>query len=398
VPVLRVMISAQAPLVFSERRPDGQFRPSATYIPGGVLRGALADLLSDAGEQESPAFAALFTVPHAPLFHNAYPAERLLPVTAYTCKAESGFLPDRHGVYDGLIDRLCCEELGVPVPYLPRCNHPDHRGEGERVEAFGGYYTVREGRYEAASPPSRLVTRVALNRRRKVAESGLLYSPLVISEAARAEREAEYRETSFHGSVTVREPEEPLVREWLSRLSHIGSGVSRGFGRVSVTVGKPIEDDLEARVERFNQALRARADRWGRLGRQKQLSEGAFFTVLLMADAVLRADGWTPTVQLGPELLGAAGERAVLARSYAVPDYRGGWNTAWGLPKDTELVARMAGVYVYRTPASPADSELLDALRALEERGVGERRQEGFGQVRVCDPFHVDGIANHETG
>jgi CRISPR-associated protein Csx10 len=115
-----------------------------------------------------------------------------------------------------------------------------------------------------------------------------------------------------------------------------------------------------------------------------------------MADALLRVDGWTPDVLLSPELLGEAGQGAVLVRSYAAMEHRGGWNSAWGLPKDTEPAVRAGGVYLYQVPNDTDLSGRLEALRALEKSGVGERRQEGFGQVRVCDPFHVKMIQRGE--
>src|SRR5437667_4088314 len=151
MPTLNFTITALAPLVFSERKPDGQFRPSTPYVPGAVVRGALAQQFIDAGSEQSDEFRILFTDTDAPLFRNAYPAlfernessdvftpSRLLPATAYSCKAEGGF--EKHGVYDSLIDRLCCETLGIHVPYLPRCNHQEHAGVGGRVESFSGFH------------------------------------------------------------------------------------------------------------------------------------------------------------------------------------------------------------------------------------------------------------------
>jgi CRISPR-associated protein Csx10 len=49
----------------------------------------------------------------------------------------------------------------------------------------------------------------------------------------------------------------------------------------------------------------------------------------------------------------------------------------------------MSSVYVYHTPRRADDETLVNALRELEDRGVGDRRKEGFGQVRVCDEFHL---------
>jgi CRISPR-associated protein Csx10 len=394
-----VNIKSRAPLLISERRPDGQFRPSSSYIPGAVWRGALAQQMLNASEPNdgNSDFATLFTKDSAPQFRNAFPArlektdngekfQTALPVpaTAYSCKAESGFKAQgKHGVYDGLIDRLCCEESGVKAPYLPYCDDPSHETQGERVEAYGGFHLGGA----SLATPLHLTTRVAINRRRKVAEPNLLYSPLVISESAPGGAP-----TAFCASLAFEEKDREIIESWLKQLSHIGSGSARGFGRVDVTTEVVSADDLSDRLAKFNQWV---SRRW-RLWTQAECSgtpqhtpdEGAFFAVLLLADAVLRLDGWTPTVRLEPHLLGAGLEDSTLLRCYATAEYRGGWNTAWGLPKDTDLAARMSSVYVYHTPRRADDETLVNALRELEDRGVGDRRKEGFGQVRVCDEFH----------
>jgi CRISPR-associated protein Csx10 len=415
VHVLKVVVSARAPLVFSERRPGNQFRPSAAYVPGAVIRGALAQQFLDAGQEDGEEFHALFKDRDAPLFRNAYPAlftpdagvgafatSRPLPATAYSCKTEPGSKRVRgqvrgHGVFDGLVDRLCCESLGVIVPYLPRCNHEDHGGHGERVEAYGGrFYAAAPTEPLEVSVGSRLSTRVAVNRHRKVAEEQMLYSPLVLDETTFEDTGGKriFAETTFHGGIVCQDAFRPLVEKWLPGLTHVGSGVARGFGHVGISVEECDSDDSGRRVEKFNRLLE---ERWGLWEPSKDKSapdppcrpgNGTFFSITLMSDAILREEGWSPTVRLNPEMLGDAGRNATLLRCYASADYRGGWNTAWRLPKDTELVARMGSVYVYHTTDSIERAAWLASLRALEERGVGERQREGFGEVRVCDDFH----------
>jgi CRISPR-associated protein Csx10 len=400
VPVLNVTITALSPLVFSERRPDGQFRHSSPYVPGAVIRGALAQQFIDAGGEGTDEFHALFISSDAPLFRNAYPAHsdattssRPLPATAYSCKADDGF--NGHGVFDGLIDRLCSESLNVVVLYLPRCNHESHGGRGERVETFGGFYTgTGESSKRSINVPTHLTTRVALNRRRRVAEDKMLYSPLVISEASE-----DGSVTTFHGSVVAHDHDHQAIKNRLAALTHVGSGVARGFGHVDikVEVEAPETDDLHARVRRFNELVRKRWKLWEQLQPERKangqdpsdnLENGTFFSIMLVSDAILREDYWNPTTRLTPEMLDAAGTNAKLLRCYAASEFRGGWNTAWRLPKDTELVARMGSVYVYHTTDNPEDEGWLSALRELEQRGIGERRREGFGQVIVCDDFH----------
>jgi len=89
-------------------------------------------------------------------------------------------------------------------------------------------------------------------------------------------------------------------------------------------------------------------------------------------------------------MLGPVGSKATLLRRYTNAAHRGGWNTAWGLPKDTEIVSKMSGVYIYHIPTEFVDERWMRALSDLELGGVGQRRGEGFGQVRVCDDFHCD--------
>ncbi|MCA1594620.1 MAG: hypothetical protein LC754_18725, partial [Acidobacteria bacterium] len=303
MPVVTFQIMARAPLVFSERRPGGQFRQSMPYVPGAVLRGALAQQFLDAGEhtreRPSEGFAALFTSEHAPLFRNAYPAlfdeggvegtltaSRPLPATAYSCKSEPGFASDdkakdkkserpKHGVFDGLIDRLCREELRVKVPYLPRCRHESHHGKDDaerddRVEAYTGFYarTSRSTHDAATAPilfrsatvPVQLTTHVALNRRRKVSEEGLLYSPVVINEAS-----VQGTPTAFRGNVVVGESERASVEQRLCELMHIGSGVARGLGQVEVRIVDATPDDLADRLDKFNELLARRRALWSQM-------------------------------------------------------------------------------------------------------------------------------------
>lgn len=56
----------------------------------------------------------------------------------------------------------------------------------------------------------------------------------------------------------------------------------------------------------------------------------------------------------------------------------GGFNRKWGLPLPQALAVRMGSVFVFELPACTADK-----LAELEDKGIGERRAEGFGRVAV---------------
>jgi CRISPR-associated protein Csx10 len=84
----------------------------------------------------------------------------------------------------------------------------------------------------------------------------------------------------------------------------------------------------------------------------------------------------------GPELIA----------QYTQPKYVSGWQTIWKLPKEVLLASSMGGLYVFAADTSaPSAMDLLaKALKMLEAQGIGEMREDGYGQITVCDPFHLE--------
>ncbi len=401
---LHVTITALSPLCFSERRPGGQFRFSIDYVSGAVLRGAAAALMLRAGEEQTPTFRRLFGVGQAPaaLFRCAYPGDAVLPHTAMSCKDYPGFLPSpgaesseaRHGVFDTLIDRLCFEQLQPPgLLYMPRCLE-DHCDPG-RAEASTGFYQRDATRYQSRSMPQRLLTRVGLNRQRMAAEDALLYSPMVLSEAWWSDQGSE--QAHFVGSVWVDDDLAPALRTTLPQITHLGSGAARGLGQVQIAceTGPSSYAEsarLQARLCAFKTMVRSRWQEIATLCEATVPPCPYIFTINLRSDAILKEYGWLSTTVLTAEMLqvatGVTDPSLCLLRSYSSYDYRGGWHTAQRLPKDTALVTRLGSVFVFQT----ADlTPWYAPLAALEVSGIGERTAEGFGEVRVCDNFHIVG-------
>ena len=421
---VRLIITAEGPLLFSVRKPGGIFQESLPYIPGSVLRGAMAEMVLQGREHKLPhaegetcEFCRLFLDEGAAIFTNAYPARspeeevRVLPATAVSCKNSSGFLPakgtdeqqgaDRepatHGVFDTLVERLCWEMLDPPAfvynPTCPIC--------GGRVEAYTGFYVRHRHdgyatHYHKRDVDQRLLTRVAINRRRMVAEDGLLYSPYVISQAVELDRHGPddhpgYTKTLFIGHVW-RLPKG--YKERLKQIAALGGSSSRGLGYVSIKVD-PLEEDgehwraVKARVEALDREIGAVWEQFQRLGGKRDADKkDVYFAIGLWSDAILRTADGLPTMVFDEEMLEAAtGIEAKLVRSYASYGYGGGWQSAWGLPKSAVVLTRRGSVYIFRA------GELTDtdyqALADLEISGIGEQTVEGYGQVCVSDEFHL---------
>ena len=384
---LQIRITLESPILPGGRKPTGQAAEAAQYIRGGLIRGAIAKIWradSENSERETE-FQQLFLDENAGIFRNCYPGSQVLPATAVGCKDFSGFLKkedkEKHGIFDTLLERLVSEK--AEWMYQPNC--PCCSG---RVESQGGFYEHVETSYEKRALNTRLLTRVAINRQRKVAEDELLYHLTAVDPLT-----ADKKEVTLQGSARIPSGLVSKVADTLQKhVQRLGGGTSRGLGQVRVKVTKFSDSDsLEERISAFKEKLEQLWRAYGHLPTSEMDAfKGTHFSVDLQSDTILTAeDGWQRSMVLtAPMLQEIAGcpTEVTLIRSFASYDYVGGWNAAWGLPKETDLATRMGSVFVFRT--LDIDS-WIPALRTLEKSGIGRRREEGFGQILVCDPFHL---------
>jgi len=56
--------------------------------------------------------------------------------------------------------------------------------------------------------------------------------------------------------------------------------------------------------------------------------------------------------------------------------------------KDVELVTNRGAVYLFST-TTDKEKDWIEALKKVEMKGVGDRTCEGFGQIQVCNEFHL---------
>ena len=384
---LSIQITLKSPIITGGRKPSGQAVEAVQYIRGGLIRGAVAKaLLADLESNEPDAdFEQLFLDDDAGIFRNCTPGSKVLPATAVSCKDFSGFHKaddnEKHGIFDTLLERIVSEK--AEWMYQPNC--PKCQG---RVEAQGGFYTKSESVFTKKELNTRLLTRVAINRQRKVAEDELLYHLTALNPIT-----AEGKEVTLQSSARIPSDLADKVAQTLrQKVKRLGGGSSRGLGKVCIAVDKQHSSDtLSKRIDAFNEALQEVWQSYADLPNTEMGQfEGTYFSLNLQSDAILTAeDGWQQSMVLtAPMLKEMAGCKAdvTLVRSFASYDYVGGWNAAWGLPKETDLVTKMGSAFVFHT--SDIDAWLPE-LQTLENIGIGNRREEGFGQVFICDRFHL---------
>lgn len=418
---LELTITAQSPLAIGRKKPGGSVSEVEKYIPGSVIRGAIASkILSLKGNEpieEGDDFSQLFTADEPAIFQNAYSTVAqisadefrvvdlpiwVVPATAVSAKTGAGFLSgDNSGVFDTLIDRFLAEKVGYP--YEP--TDPSADNSNNQVDAFSGFYSHDGKRHYEHKVTTRFLTRVGINRRRAVAEDQILYSPEVINESFLTDRRAlspEWQPVVFRGTVLV--PDKDLANRLAQFISsqsfRLGSSGSRGLGKVTIeTKETSTEQALKARLIAFNDAITNRwRHRWSILSdsdNRSQLtdSEGrqlTFFSLSLQSEAIL-TEQWRSTTVISPTMLKLApnvpGDDSLeLCAAYSSYEYRSGWNSAWGLMKDQALVTNKGSTYLFSTTAS--QEAWLEALSHIETNEIGERTAEGYGQVRVCHEFH----------
>ncbi|MUG98259.1 CRISPR-associated RAMP protein Csx10 [Scytonema sp. UIC 10036] len=398
---IQLKIEALSPLSIGRQKPGGSVSEAETYIPGSVIRGAIASQILQQYSQPEPGdnFHSLFISDPA-IFQNAYPAVAkvgdkaevvsgevlVLPATAVSSKTKSGFKPKNHGVFDTLIDRFCAEAYNHP--YDPNCPK-----DGGRVEPFGGFYSCVDGSYYQPSISTRLLTRVGINRRRATSEEQVLYSIEVLNESEGKNQQP----ATYSGTILVED--EKLANALTTFINNnslafrLGGSASRGLGKVEITANLNTEkaSAIASRIQNFNEELENRWKKWQIFGEPTQhlLHNRTYFTLDLQADTILK-ENWQRTTVISEDMLRqfASVDDASLKLhvAYTSYDYRSGWNAAWGLMKDVELVTNKGAVYLFSTSQPTA---WTPALQKLETCGVGERKSEGFGQIQVCNQFHL---------
>lgn len=179
---------------------------------------------------------------------------------------------------------------------------------------------------------------------------------------------------AFRGWVLVdHDADVDLLSALLKQVQPLGGSSNSGYGRVSVELGDPVD------VSRSP---------WREVPESPEaITAGETFIVTLLSDVLVRdpkTGSYTWDIQ--PALQKALGNVAIeYVGSSDVDEQRsvwrmeevGGFNRAWGLPLPQAQAIAAGSVFVFRA-TQPITQ---DAIAAVEWRGIGERRTEGFGRL-----------------
>ena len=378
--MIYVEIKANSPLALPSRHFVSNEIDTLDYIPGSAFRGAIADKLSKEWGYDDTKFKGIF-LDGKIKFGNLYLLKDgkgfPIPKSAKTCKYQNGFYP--HGVFDFLLLTVRYRESKeIALDECPTCKAP--------LVTFEGFYNIGTRERKKIEPTKRLITRTAIDDRTQTAREGILYSMATIEE-----------EQEFYGildadSDSVVIEDKKLKYEDTSILREgenlwVGLGKTRGLGNIEIKKIEKLEKifppefvpgNLENRFNEFQRTL-------------SPLNINGF-SVTLYSDAIImdkfmRYKSCIDEACLKEEF-NMDNVKCICAFN-AVREILG-WNAAWGLPKEKELAIEKGSVFFFKFNAEQENP--LETLKQIEEKGIGLRREEGFGRVYICDPFHINNV------
>jgi len=383
---------ALSPVAIAQRRGVDNVLPTLDYVPGSTWRGALAQTFIQRGWQNQDEFQRLFVNEQAWFSDLTPDGCEYIPLTALTCKYHGGFHEENpsehHGVIDTLIPFLRNECWGVPLPDAAlRCDNG--ACDCTPLEAFRGFCTSPQNHRVAAE--KELIGHTQIHEKTHTASEGTLYMLETMREEQR-----------FFGSIRLPDGlAAPKLDQLLTEeiILCVGSDKTRGLGQmrlmrrhVQTTKTRERKRELASELDIFNTCLRQGPE--GKAVREDVL----IFPLTLRSRTIVRDPFLRYKSVVEPDDLFTSEERDLrenckLIRAWNATCPVDGWNSLLGFPKLSETAIAPGSVFVFAVNLNSVEKDrLLDALCALEQNGVGSRRAEGFGEVRVCDSFHRESL------
>lgn len=196
---------------------------------------------------------------------------------------------------------------------------------------------------------------IAINSQTKSVEDGMLFN----SEYLQCDEK-------LIGDIIL---PEGLVDENKNYTIYLGKMKSKGFGKAVITFGKYEKEraNLKARIEKL----------------QKQAKE-KIFTFDLQSDLVLPFNTIYNVGEQFKSLIGNSKEiseiKFIENKSYINTGKLGGYNIINNIRKVDELVITRGSVLTYEIDDF---NNILPKLEEIEEKGLGLRKNEGFGRVKI---------------
>lgn len=347
----------QSPVLLAAAPPASNLTETLPFIPGNTLRGVLAyRYLDQSGKPGDSVFRHLFVAGEARFGFARVEGAQPIPLSARSCKYDSGFTkdPDGHGVVDLLLAGN--EEK--------RCAYPQC---GQAIDYFQGFYDPNS--YRRVSVKTRLITRTAIDPIRGTARTGQLYSQRVLEEGQ-----------TFRARVEVPNDLESHLTGLLAQpfTARLGTGTSRGQGW--------------AEVSRDNQTTANWGPAADRFKKFSQRQGHPVLVVTLLTDGLFRdnylRDTTAPSLDdLAPLEVNPKDWNHEVTTAFMDTRIVFGFDgEPILLPRQPRLAVAAGSAFLFVAK----DGCLNPKIPAGDGIGwIGDRNSEGYGQAVLWHPFHL---------
>jgi hypothetical protein len=363
---------------------------SADYISGSMLRGAIAGIWKPAyiGNddfldffcRDNIRFRGLFPIPSGTdgldfLNHNHFPFK--MPLSAFGCKYDAGTGRGGHGFIDGAVinfrNTKACSICKAP---LKQCKDMSY------------YYLKYSDKPEPITTKKEIYIYHGTERTTRRAKDSALYSYTSICNGER-----------FLGWITGNEKD--LKNFWCllkesDKVTNMGSELKcnlrigrakkrRGYLECTMKIVTP-DPELPETVHPlfYKEAC-------------PLLRNDGLLIIVLQTPAILYDKFFQPINTLEP--LNIFSDSTFIDKVTRVNGYDfstvtiiDGWSSVHKLPRTPDIAISAGSTFVFKLNTSSvdnnSDNNVIEELKKIQVKGIGERRNEGYGQILINPPFH----------
>ena len=213
---------------------------------------------------------------------------------------------------------------------------------------------------------------VKINPKTKSAESGMLFNTEYLSSYEKNE-DKNFKKILLTGDVEL--PKDLINKNQIYTI-YLGKLKTKGFGKANITFKDYIEtkEDIVSRIDKFNKDIPKEE--------KEELKNKTLITFDLQSDMILPFN----------DIYDAQEQFKILAnlsdkfkfnynRSFVNTAKLEGYNIINNIRKIDELVFGRGSVFTFEVDSYKNE---LDLLNKIEENGLGLRKNEGFGRVKIC--------------
>lgn len=238
---------------------------------------------------------------------------------------------------------------------------------------------------------------VKINTKLKSAENGMLFNTEYINNTKEEDKNNKQKNEIKFPTENIKLVGDLKLPKEISQekfIVYIGKYKFKGFGKATITIKKYSDTnkaDLEARIN--NLSDKVRKDIESKIGKEAekeirneiQDKDKKVICFDLYSDMIIP---FTDIYDAGEQFLMLAGLKNEnlkfnLKRSFINTGKLEGFNIINGVRKVDELIFTKGSVFTYIIEENACDS-ILEKLTKIETNGLGLRKNEGFGRVRIC--------------